>query len=234
MGELPVLFLPGTLCTGALFEHQISVLKPLATRIEVVQFTLESSVDEMARLALRHIPPNDAAAIIGFSMGGMVAMAMAKRNPGLISKLALLNTNAHAELPERHAARIQHLESARNHGIESLFKQNYLPRYLHRHEPAHQRLIIEMASELGTNCFEAQINALATRPDSAKTLEAINCPTLILGSSQDELCPPSAHKAMNQLIKGSDLMILEECGHFSTLEQADAVNNALLDWYLKD
>lgn len=164
----------------------------------------------------------------------MVAMALARRNPGLISKLALLNTNAHAELPERHAARLQHLESARKQGIESLFRQNYLPRYLYRHEPSHRRLIIEMASELGTSCFKAQIKALATRPDSAQTLEAIDCPTLILGSSQDELCPPSAHRAMHRLVKGSDLVILEECGHFSTLEQADAVSNALVDWYLKD
>jgi pimeloyl-ACP methyl ester carboxylesterase len=234
VGELPVLLLPGTLCTGALFEHQISILRPLAPQVEVVQFTLESSVDEMARLAERSIPGNGGAAIIGFSMGGMVAMALARRNPDLISKLALLNTNAHAELPERHAARLQHLESARRHGIESLFRQHYLPRYLYGHEPAHQRLIIEMASEVGTNCFEAQINALATRPDSAKTLESIDCPTLILGSRQDELCPPSAHRAMNRLVNGSDLLILEECGHFSTLERADAVSNALVDWYLKD
>ena len=35
-------------------------------------------------------------------------------------------------------------------------------------------------------------------------------------------------------VRGSELLLLEECGHFSTLEQPEAVNRALRGWYLKD
>ena len=234
MGNIPVLFLPGTLCTQALFKDQISALEPLAPSVEVVQFTHESSINEMAALVAQRTPAESGAAIVGFSMGGMVAMALARQDPGLIAKLALLNTNHHAELPGRHAARLKHLEIARTEGMETLFREHYLPRYLYRQDPAHQRVIVDMAIELGADCFENQVKALATRPDSGKTLQAINCPTLILGSSEDELCPARGHVAMNRLVKGSELVLLEACGHFSTLEQPEAVNQALCGWYLRD
>jgi len=88
--------------------------------------------------------------------------------------------------------------------------------------------------EVGADCFESQVKALATRPDSGKMLQAINCPTLILGSSEDELCPARGHVVMNRLVKSSEVVLLDECGYFSTLEQPEAVNRALRGWYLKD
>jgi pimeloyl-ACP methyl ester carboxylesterase len=97
LAYLPVLFIPGTLCTAAVFESQINELKPLAPQVDVVRFTLEDSISSMADTVIELIPPGSGAAIIGFSMGGMVAMELVRRAPELIKKLALINTNFHAD-----------------------------------------------------------------------------------------------------------------------------------------
>ena len=204
----------------------------MARRVDAVQFTFEDSISKMADKAVEMISRESGAAIIGFSMGGMVAMEIARRAPELIKKLALLNSNCHADLPDRHSARLRHLKQAKTKGMESVIRQHYLDRYLHQQTTDAGNLIINMAGEIGVDCFEAQIKALASRPDSTTTLSAIKCPTLIMGAQQDQLCPPSEQLRMQAMVEHSDLQILESCGHFSTLEKQDEVNKALLNWYL--
>lgn len=232
MRKLPVLFIPGTLCTPAVFGSQIRELESLAASVDVVQFALEDSISRMADTAIDLISPQGGAALIGFSMGGMVAMEIVRKAPELISKLALLNTNFHADLPERKSARMTHLNLARSEGMESAIRQFYLERYLAQQTTSASRLIIDMATEMGINCFEAQIKALTNRQDSSVTLPAINCPTLIIGAAQDELCPPSAQQQMHRMINNSELLMLENCGHFSMLEKPCELNKALRNWYL--
>jgi pimeloyl-ACP methyl ester carboxylesterase len=234
LNQLPVLFLPGTLCTGDIFNHQVEALSRLASRVEVVGFSTEVHVDDMARRVAERIYPDTRAAIVGFSMGGMAAMALARLEPSLIDRLALLNSNSHAELKDRQTLRLEHLKLAQQHGLGPVIQEHYLPRYLHRQESQHRQLILDMADRLGVASFSAQIEALASRPDSRRTLLALHCPTLVLGCCEDELCPPEEQRKMSQWVNGSELRLLEDCGHFSTLEQPAAVSEALCKWYRKD
>jgi pimeloyl-ACP methyl ester carboxylesterase len=94
-------------------------------------------------------------------------------------------------------------------------------------------VIIDMACELGPACFKAQIKAHASRPDCSRTLAAIRCPTLVLGARQDALCPPVMQTQMHQMMANSELVMLDDCGHFSVLEKPGEVNTALRDWYLR-
>jgi pimeloyl-ACP methyl ester carboxylesterase len=229
--ELPVLFIPGTLCTGAIFEHQVKELAAFAQRIEIVQFKREDSFSKMADKAIERISEHGPAAVIGFSMGGMVAMEIFRRAPALIGKLALLNSNFQADSAENQSTRLLHLEQANAEGMEIVIRQHYLDRYLHKPLAPARKLIVDMACELGPACFKAQIRAHASRPDSSGTLQAIRCPTLILGAGQDALCPPVIQTQMQQMIADSELLMLDDCGHFSMLEKPDEVNKALRDWY---
>lgn len=228
----PVLFLPGTLCTPAIFEQQVKALAGHAPGIEALRLTTENSISRMADLAIEKIPRQSGAAIIGFSMGGMVAMEIARKAPQLVKKLALLNTNCRANHPDRQSARTTHLELVRLIGIESVIRQYYLPQYLHKPDPDAGELIVRMAGELGIECFEAQSEALATRPDSRSGLSQIRCPALVLGATNDRLCTPEMQYEMHREMENSELVLLEACGHFSTLEQPAPVNEALLKWYL--
>jgi pimeloyl-ACP methyl ester carboxylesterase len=229
----PVLLLPGTLCTGAIFEHQVKALRPLAGRVEVVSFRHERSIEEMADTVAQRIPPGTPAALAGFSMGGMVALALARQMPERIAKLALINSNHHGDRPERRARRLGQLAATKNNELSGLIERDYLPRYLYRQEPGHRALILDMARELGIDCLRAQTEALASRQDASETLRTLRCPTLIIGSAEDPLCPPSAQLEMHRMLKRSDLLLLGDCGHFSTLERPAAVSGALRNWYLE-
>jgi pimeloyl-ACP methyl ester carboxylesterase len=96
MHFLPILILPGTLCTGAMFTHQIKQLQNHCNNVSVVQFTQQATLTEMAALVIE-ATNNKPCAIIGFSMGGIVAEELAKTHPHLIAKLALVNSNCHAD-----------------------------------------------------------------------------------------------------------------------------------------
>lgn len=230
---MPVLFLPGTLCTPAVFESQIKALALHAPQIDVVEFALEDRISKMADKAIEKIRDQSATAVIGFSMGGMVAMEIARKAPELIGKLALLNSTCHEDSADNRPARIRHLRQAQSEGMEDVIRQHYLDHYLYQPLTAARKLIMNMACELGTGCFEAQIEALASRPDFAATLSGIKCPILILGANQDEMCSHATQKQMAQLIKDSKLVMLESCGHFSILEKPVEVNQALINWYLR-
>ena len=38
---------------------------------------------------------------------------------------------------------------------------------------------------------------------------------------------------MAEAIPNSTLKVIEECGHLSTLEQPNLVNNTIIDWWIK-
>lgn len=232
MPDRPVLFLPGTLCTGEVFLSQAEALAPHASEILVAQFHQERSIAEMAETAAGLIPEGSRAAVVGFSMGGMAALSLADRYPERVDRLALLNSNTHPDLPGRDKGRQKYIQQARQSSLRSVLEQGFLQNYLHRQETAHRDLILDMADTLGLEVFEAQSMALASRPDTGPVLERLECPVLIIGAEQDVLCPPAAQAEMRQKANNGNLLMLKDCGHFAVLERPREVNQALIDWYL--
>jgi pimeloyl-ACP methyl ester carboxylesterase len=61
-------------------------------------------------------------------------------------------------------------------------------------------------------------------------LPQIRCPTLIACGREDLWSPLERHQAMAALIPGSELVVIEHCGHMSTMEQPAAVTAAMRRW----
>jgi len=231
MHSLPILFLPGTLCTGAMFTHQINQLKTHCNNISVVQFKQASTLKEMANLVIK-AANNQPCALIGFSMGGIVAEEVAKTHPHLIAKLALINSNCHADLPERKAGRAALIKEAHEGKLAILIQNTFMPNYLYTQDKKHQKIIIDMALTLGEKCFEAQVRAIEDRPDSLHILQKLDADILIIGGLQDKICNAEHQRYMHESLPNSKLVLLDECAHFSPLEQAEKVSDALTKWYL--
>ena len=87
-----------------------------------------------------------------------------------------------------------------------------------------------MAERVGRKAFQRQQRAIRARPDSRAGLAAIACPTLLLCGRQDPLAPPALHEEMAAAIPGAELVVVEDCGHLSPLEQPEAVTAALRHW----
>ena len=75
-----------------------------------------------------------------------------------------------------------------------------------------------------------QQRAIMTRPDRRPQLASIRCPTLVLVGDGDELTPPMLSEEIAAGIAGARLVRVPDCGHLSTLERPQAVNEALVEW----
>ncbi len=216
---------PGALCDAALWRDQIAGLADIAD-VRVADLTRDDSIEAMASRALAGLPPRFALA--GFSLGGYVALEILRRAPERVTRLALLDTSARPEEPGERTGAPEELAQRRGGQVGLLTTLLIHPKRL-----ADRRLstiLGAMAERVGHKAFLRQQRATRERPDSRPGLAAIRCPTLLLCGRQDPLAPPALHEEMAKAIPGAELVILEDCGHLSPLEQPEAVTAALRRW----
>jgi pimeloyl-ACP methyl ester carboxylesterase len=227
-----LLLLPGLLCDRDVWAGQIAALGESCI---VPQYQDLDSIAAMARSVLGEAPPRFALA--GHSMGGRVALEVVRAAPERVSRLALLDTGYEARKPgepgEKEARGRRHLvELARERGMRAMGAE-WVQGMVH---PAHLadgvliERILAMIERRTTEQHVSQIRALLERPDAGDVLPQIRCPTLIACGREDLWSPLARHQAMAALIPGSQLVVIEHCGHMSTMEQPAAVTAAMRLW----
>jgi len=229
MNKQNLVLLPGLLNDHRLFEHQIANLADVA-EISVADMSTANSMSDLASLVLTQVP-SGRFAVAGLSMGGYLAMEIMRQAPERISGLALLDTSARPDTPESTANRkalMDLAESDLDAVIEKLIPKLVHPSQLNDHQQIDS--IKAMANTLGKNVFIRQQQAIIGRVDSRPTLPTIHCPTLILCGAQDAITPIEVHEEMHSQISNSKLVIVENCGHLSTLGQPEKVTESLRDW----
>lgn len=228
---LPLLLVPGLGCSARLYAAQIAALWRFGPII-VADHTRDETMDAIAKRILHNAPPRFALA--GLSMGGFISFAMMRLAPERIDRLALLDTNARPDVPERSAEREKFIAMAQG-GRFAEVNAALTPRYLHpNHRGESFRAIVDaMADDVGAEAFIRQQRAIMTRPDSRPMLASIKCPTLVLVGDSDGATPPDLSREMADAIPGAKLVIVKDCGHLSTIEQPDAVNAAMAEWLQK-
>src|SRR5579864_4365983 len=102
LNKTPLVLVPGLLCDAALWRGQVDELHDIADPW-VADVTRDDSITAMARRVLAEAPPRFALA--GLSMGGYVVQEIMRQAPERVMRLALLDTSARADTPERLAQR---------------------------------------------------------------------------------------------------------------------------------
>ena len=225
----PLVLLPGMMCDARLFEAQTARFSSERTIVHS-PLTRGRTINELAQSVLEDAPPHFA--LLGLSMGGIVAMELMRIASERITRLALLDTNPLAETPETAALREPQIVAARTGQLEKVMREEMKPRYL-APGPARERIldrVMEMAKSLGPDTFVRQSRALQKRPDQTETLKRIAVPTLVLCGRHDGLCDLRRHEFMRQLIPGAVLEVIEDAGHLPVMEQPEATNAALSRW----
>ncbi|MEL7026018.1 MAG: alpha/beta hydrolase, partial [Pseudomonadota bacterium] len=212
----PLLLLPGMMCDARLFAPQIAAFS--GQRAVQVAPLVGDTIEDIAARVIADAPPRFALA--GLSMGGIVAMEMLRQAPDMVARLALLDTNPMAELPEVAAAREPQIALVKAGRLEDVMRDEMKPRYL---APGPRRIevlniVMEMAKSLGPDLFVSQSRALMRRADSQDTLRNVDCPVLVLCGSHDTVCPVSKHEFMAEITPNSTLEIIEDAGHLPTLK----------------
>jgi pimeloyl-ACP methyl ester carboxylesterase len=225
----PLLLVPGLLCTGDLFRHQIIALAHTRP-VLVADHRRADSIREIATQILKTAPPRFALA--GLSMGGYIAFEIMRLAPQRVERLALLDTSAAPDTPEATAKRHERIAAARQGRFlavaEEMFPGLVLP--AHARDADLKRRYMLMAEETGAEAFALQQTAIIGRPDSRPALGAIAVKTLVMVGREDALTPPESAKAIADGIEGAKLVVLPECGHLSTMERPNAATEALGSW----
>ncbi len=225
-----LILLPGLLNDAALWAHQAATLADLA-EVAVPELGRDDSLAAMAERVLAAAP--ERFALAGMSMGGYLAQEIMRRQPQRVERLALLDTTAAADTPEQ-AARRRELMALAADGRFDEVPATLLPNLVHpdhARDPAIVAAFLGMAERIGAEGFVRQQTAILRRPDGWEDLRRIACPTLVLVGRQDALTPPAAAERMAATIGSpARLVIVEDCGHLSPLEQPQAVSAVLRYW----
>lgn len=229
MTKPTLVLLPGLLNDARLWDHQKAALADMA-EVMVLDTSVADSVGALADHVLQAAP--ERFCLAGLSMGGYTSMEIMRRAPGRVERLALVSTTARPDIPEQTQRRLDAIALARAGGFDKIMPM-MLPNLVHPdHLGEHPVAVLsrDMARVIGIEGFVRQQTAIIGRPDSRLSLPAVTCPTLVVCGRQDTLTPPDRAEEMAGLIPGARLVMIEECGHLSAIEQPQAVSAVLSYW----
>ena len=174
--------------------------------------------------------------VVGHSMGGLIAQAMALDQPARIASLALLCTFAHGRqgakpslgmLPTAIRTRVGTRRMRRDAFLELVMPRDYLQK-TNRAQLA-ERLRPLFGHDLADQppIVMKQLRAMS-RFDAGDRLHQLGAiPTLVLTADQDRIARPVFGRELARAIPGAVYVEIPNAGHGVTIQRADEVNELL-------
>ena len=234
----PVVLLAGSLgSTLEMWDPQTAALSPLfrvvrydarghgRSPVPPGPYALDDLVDDAVALLDRLAV--ERASVVGLSLGGMVAMRLAAREPHRVERLAVLCSSAllgPAQGWTDRAALVRRLGTSAVAGdvVGRWFTPGFAAR--NAHVVARMRdMVRDTPAEGYASCCEA-IAAMDLRRD----LPRVCAPTLLMGGAADPATPPEHLAVIAAGIPDSRQVVLPDAAHLASWEQSAAVNAALL------
>lgn len=166
----------------------------------------------------------------GLSMGGYVALAIARLAPERLAALILADTKAPADSEEARAGRDRMRETLSDRGPDGV-AEAMLPKLL---GATSQRARPELASDVRSMilsnapaAIRRGIQRLRDRPDATSVLPAISVPALVLVGEEDVVTPVDDAAALQKGMSRATLTVIPGAGHLSSLEAPTQFNAAL-------
>ncbi|WP_428547878.1 alpha/beta fold hydrolase [Profundibacter sp.] len=229
MPATPLLLISGLACTDTLFAAQTPVLAQ-DRQVIIGDHMQHDSMSDIAAHILVGAP--ERFALAGLSMGGYLCFEIMRQAPERVERLALLDTSARPDTPEKTALRVEALELVAAGKFMAVCHATLdLSIAKSRHDDTVlKQAIIDMAVDTGPDVWAQQIHAIMGRAESVPMLEKITCPTLVVVGEEDQLTPPDLAQEMVAGIPDARLEVIPDCGHMSTMEKPDQLTVLLQDW----
>jgi pimeloyl-ACP methyl ester carboxylesterase len=182
-----------------------------------------STMEAMAEdaLALLDALKLPSAVVGGLSMGGYVALALARLDPGRVRGLVLVDTQS---LPDDEASKARREAVALDvlaNGVNGLV-DGMLPKLFAAATPPDVRGPIEaMMRAQERQAVAAAARGMATRSDAKDLLARFANPTLVVVGAEDAITPPEKAKVMADLVTGARLEVVPGAGHLVPVEQPE-------------
>jgi pimeloyl-ACP methyl ester carboxylesterase len=196
-------------------ERMWSPQRPVLEGHEVVAPNLYelggNSIDGWAERILDDV--DDDFAAVGASMGGYVALALARQAPERVRGLLLAGSRAGADSAQRRAARSEAIRILREEGIEAW--QSHAPA-----PPPAERTIEELVRAT---------EALRDRRDATEVVKTFAGPLAFVVGDRDEFLPVAEAEELAAAAPDGRLYVLEDTGHFSSIDRPKRFNEILIE-----
>ena len=235
MAKTPLLLVPGLLCSPRLFAPQVAALSDVAEIVVPDWRTAPLSIWDSWASAARWVVdrmPAERFALAGLSLGGMLAVEIMQIAAERVTRLALLDTGMRSQNETERAVRRARIRLA-NEGHFELVLGLQLSRFIPAYRLTDKKLIDEvmtMCGETGVEIYKRQEEMAAVRVDRRPDLPRIKCPTIVVCGRDDAATPLFLSEEMTAGIKGSELIVIEQCGHLISMEKPEETNAILRRW----
>ena len=235
MTKTPLLLVPGLLCSPRLYGPQIAALSDVAQVVvpdwRKAPLSIFDNWDKTARWVLSQMPERDFA-LAGLSLGGMIAVEIMQIAAERVTRLALLDTGMRSQNATEQAVRRARIRLA-NEGHFELVLGLQMSRFLPAYRLTDKALVDEvmaMCTETGVEIYKRQEELAAVRAHRRPDLPKIKCPTIVVCGRDDAATPLAFSEEIAAAIKGSELIVIEQCGHLVTMEKPEETNAILRKW----
>ena len=220
-----LVFIPGLMLTPRLYDPQVAAFRDRFP-IAFGDTLNKGNITAMAEAAMA--ATEDEIIPVGLSMGGYVALEMARLAPQRLKGLIIMDSNAATDSPDRKAERQRLID------MSGLGKFRGVTKTLLAQFIAHANLndetitmpIMAMVEEVGRDNFILQQQAIMSRRDQFDTLRQLDIPGLFIVGSED-IAFLEPVRDMAAAMKNSTYVEIADAGHLPTLEEPDAVIDAM-------
>jgi pimeloyl-ACP methyl ester carboxylesterase len=234
-GDRTILFLHGNSCDHTFMAPQIEYFSP---RFRVVApdlrghgasdkpdcaYTFARLSDDLAEMAGEMgLPPMN---VVGHSMGGMVALELSHRHPGLVLTLACLDSTVLT--PPGRPSRIHSLlDGLKSDAWRGYFRRYFEAAFESTDDPTRKQAILERMLSTPQHVVVSLFEQWRVA-DGAAAAQACRAPFLYVSSTRPRTDTAQLRELCPQLATGQ----VVGSGHFMTLEVPDQVN-AMLERFL--
>jgi len=164
--------------------------------------------------------------LIGYGLGGMVALAYAERS-GRPASLTVIGGAANGEAFDPDPLRTDPSDSS---VVRTSTERLLSPAFRAAHPDAIDRIVRwRVAEDAGGAMFSAQRDAIRGF-DLSDRLYELTTPTLVVHGREDVVCPISAGEWLASELPRGEFHPIDDAGHLVGIEASAAVNDAIAGW----
>jgi len=186
----------------------------------------QAVVDHLEALGVRRF------ALLGFSMGGMIAQQLAKDCPDRVSSLILYGSSAVGDLPHRFESWEASIARLERDGVEATTDKTVATWFVAgKAHPFHAICRAACAGANKASCI--RVMRAMQGWSSVPWLKELRLPTLVIVGDKDRSTKPSDSVILWEGIPGSELAVLPNCAHGAHMESPDLFNRIVGDFVLR-
>ena len=167
------------------------------------------------------------AAVVGLSMGGLIAMEMTTANPARYWALGLVATTAEPPSPQDRKIRQERADATERDGMGVLVDYMHTGLYSPTCPPAVRAKVDAMMAAAPPAGAAAALRGRAQRPDYRPLLKTLDIPALVVAGTADPWSNAAVTAEIVSCLRRPELMTIDGSGHLPNLEAEAEFNDAL-------